>query len=65
MLEYKGYTRFEKTRIISSRALQISMGAPTLSLDAEGLVDPLTIATQEFDSRTIPMQIQRFPHAFR
>jgi len=64
-MAFTRFTRFERARMIGARALQISMGAPTLSLDAEGLVDPLTIATQEFDSRTIPMQIQRFPHAFR
>ncbi|MFW6145115.1 MAG: DNA-directed RNA polymerase subunit K, partial [Candidatus Natronoplasma sp.] len=26
----RGYTRFEKARIIGARSLQISMGAPTL-----------------------------------
>lgn len=53
-----GYTRFEKARIVGARALQISMGAPSLDDDgAHG--DPLSIATSEFASGSSPMNVQR------
>lgn len=58
------YTRFERARIIGARALQISMGAPTLSVEVQNLVDPLSIATREFESATIPIHVQRLQHAF-
>lgn len=46
-------TRFEKTRIISARALQIAAGAPLLmKTDAN---DPREIARLEFEKGLIPM----------
>jgi len=57
------YTRFERARIIGARALQISMGAPTLAGDLTDLMDPLTIATHEFERSMIPVRVQRFPDA--
>ncbi len=57
------YTRFERARIIGARALQISMGAPSLSA-AESAGDALEIAFSEFASGTVPLNVQRFRDAF-
>lgn len=58
------YTKYEKARIIGSRALQISLGAPILvKLDEEGLkkinYDPLEIAKLEFEKGVVPIDIKR------
>ncbi|MBI4018530.1 MAG: DNA-directed RNA polymerase subunit K [Candidatus Aenigmarchaeota archaeon] len=57
MIEYPGLTRFEKTRIISARALQISMGAPVLVKTSEE--DPKGIARQEFERGVLPITVKR------
>jgi len=51
------YTRFEKTRIISARALQISMGAPVLI--NTNLDSPREIAKEEFERGVLPITIRR------
>lgn len=56
------YTRFEKARIIGARALQISMGAPTLWANAPSAVDPIEIATVEYLNGSIPLNVTRFGH---
>ena len=57
MFFYEGLTRFEKTRIMAARALQLSMGAPVLiKTDAS---DPKTIALQEFDKNVLPITVKR------
>jgi len=38
------YTRFEKARIVGARALQISMGAPSLIKIPKELISPIDIA---------------------
>jgi DNA-directed RNA polymerase subunit K len=53
------YTRFEKARIIGARALQISMGAPILVEPPEELIDPIDIATLEFQRKIIPITVKR------
>jgi len=53
------YTRFEKARIIGARALQITMGAPILVKLPKGLIDPIKIATMEFDKNIIPITVLR------
>ncbi|MBI4210485.1 MAG: DNA-directed RNA polymerase subunit K [Candidatus Diapherotrites archaeon] len=54
-------TRFEVTRLISARALQISLGAPALVKAHKGDV-PLDIARLEFEKRVIPLAVLReFP----
>jgi len=58
MAFYEGLTRFEKTRIISARALQISMGAPFL-IKANAASDPKNIARQEFEKDVLPITIKR------
>lgn len=57
MFVYEQMTRFEKTRIISARALQISMGAPVL-LRTE-LYNPKDIAKLEFDKGILPITVKR------
>ncbi|MCK5283048.1 MAG: DNA-directed RNA polymerase subunit K [Nanoarchaeota archaeon] len=59
----KDYTKYEKARIIGSRALQISMGAPFLiKLNEEDLksinYNPINIARLEFDEGVIPIDIK-------
>ncbi|KAL8275872.1 hypothetical protein Esti_000208 [Eimeria stiedai] len=52
-------TKFEKARIIGTRALQISMNAPvTISLAGE--TDPLVIAEKELYQKTIPFVVRRY-----
>ncbi|HLC46457.1 MAG TPA: DNA-directed RNA polymerase subunit K [Candidatus Nanoarchaeia archaeon] len=58
------YTKYEKARILGSRALQISMGAPFLvKLEEEDLkelkYDSLAIARRELDAGVIPITIRR------
>ena len=53
------YTRFERARIIGARALQIAMGAPILIETASGVVDPIEIATSEFEKGAIPITVKR------
>ncbi len=61
-------TKYEKARIIGSRALQIAMGAPFLvDLKQEDLeklrYNPIEIATLELDKGVIPIAIVRtLPH---
>ncbi len=50
-------TRFEKTRIISARALQISMGAPVFVKTK--LHDPIGIAKAEFENGVLPITVRR------
>ncbi|MDO8642262.1 MAG: DNA-directed RNA polymerase subunit K [Candidatus Woesearchaeota archaeon] len=58
------YTKYERARMIGSRALQISMGAPPMmTLDKKALealrYNPLEIAKQEFELGIIPLKIKR------
>ncbi len=53
------YTRFERARIIGARALQIAMGAPILIDLSKGTVDPIEIATLEFERGVTPITVKR------
>ena len=53
------YTRFEKARIVGARALQISMGAPTLIKLPKDVIAPIDIAMQEFKEDAIPITVKR------
>ncbi len=57
MFSHEGLTRFEKTRIISARTLQISMGAPVL-IKTE-LSNPKDIAIEEFEKNVLPITVKR------
>lgn len=52
-------TRYEKARIIGARALQLSMGAPTLIKIAENSIEPLSIAIKELEAGIIPITVKR------
>ncbi len=51
------HSRFEKARIIGSRALQISMGAPVDIKVPEEIIDPVIIAQMEYDQQVIPITV--------
>lgn len=51
------YTRYERARIIGTRALQISMGAPVLVKTKR--TDPIDIATLEMEKGVIPITVKR------
>lgn len=57
MFFYEDLTRFEKTRIISARALQIAMGAPVLV--KTDMKDPKEIAKAEFEKNVLPITVKR------
>lgn len=52
-------TKYEKSRIISTRALQIIMAAPILIDLPEKVTDPIIIATIELESGVLPLVIRR------
>jgi len=54
-------TKYEKARIIGARALQLSLGAPSLLPIKElGLKDPIEIAAVELKRKLLPMIIRRW-----
>ncbi|KAI1492194.1 RNA polymerase Rpb6 [Biscogniauxia mediterranea] len=55
----KYMTKYEKARILGTRALQISMNAPVL-VDLEGESDPLQIAIKELQQKKIPLIVRRY-----
>ena len=52
-------TRYEKARIIGARALQLSMGAPSLLKISEDLMSPLSISIKELEAGVIPITVKR------
>ena len=56
----KKLTRFERARIISARALQLSLGAPPL-IDVSKVEekDPIVIAEIELEAGVLPITIAR------
>ena len=62
--EHEKYTKYEIARMIGSRALQISMGAPFLiKLTKEQLEElrynPVRIAELEFKKGVLPITVKR------
>jgi DNA-directed RNA polymerase subunit K len=62
--EPTSFSKYEKARMIGSRALQIAMGAPFLvKLDTNELeqikFNPVEIAKMEFDKGVIPITVRR------
>ena len=58
------YTKYEKARMIGSRALQIAMGAPfMIKLNKEDLerihYNPIEIAKLEFEKGVLPITVKR------
>ncbi|KAG9412061.1 DNA-directed RNA polymerases I, II, and III subunit RPABC2 [Aphanomyces cochlioides] len=52
-------TKYERARVLGTRALQISMNAPVM-VDIQGETDPLKIAMKELAERKIPIIIRRY-----
>ncbi len=52
-------TKFEKTRIISARALQISQGSPVLVNVPKNVTEPIEIAKLEWEAGVIPIDIKK------
>lgn len=50
-------TRFERTRLISARALQLSLGAPLL-IKAKAAT-PYELAKEEFETGVLPLSVVR------
>jgi len=56
----KRLTRFERARIISARALQLSLGAPPF-IDLSGIPkDPIFIAEKELEEGLLPITVARW-----
>ena len=58
------FTKYEKARMLGSRALQIAMGAPFLvKLEQKDLekvgYSPIEIAKMEFEQGVIPLTVKR------
>jgi DNA-directed RNA polymerase subunit K len=53
------YNKYERARIISARALQISMDAPILVKVPKGEYNPINIARMELKNDVIPITIKR------
>ena len=51
-------TRFEVSRLVGARALQIALGAPIL-IEKKGEVGPTELAKIEFKEKIIPITIKR------
>ncbi len=52
-------TKFEKARIIGARALQLSMGAPSLIRMSEDTKDPILVALRELEEGVVPITVKR------
>ncbi|MEM1728738.1 MAG: DNA-directed RNA polymerase subunit K [Candidatus Jordarchaeales archaeon] len=52
-------TRFEKSRVLSARVLQISLGAPILIDLPPDVKDPVAVARIELESGVLPITIRR------
>tara|TARA_X000000950_G_C13901346_1_gene655049 strand:+ start:766 stop:1029 length:264 start_codon:yes stop_codon:yes gene_type:complete len=51
-------TKYEKARIIGTRALQISMDSKVF-IDKKGETDPYKLALMEFEQKKIPLLVER------
>ncbi|KAK9823471.1 hypothetical protein WJX72_002971 [[Myrmecia] bisecta] len=52
-------TKYERARILGTRALQISMNAPVM-VELNGETDPLDIAVKELREKKIPFTVRRY-----
>ena len=57
-MEERNYTRYERTRIISARALQIAQGSPVLVRSPKDS-SPIEIAKLEWEKGMIPIDIKK------
>jgi len=52
-------TRFEYSRLIGARALQLALGAPPLIEIPKGVTDPYILAKKELEAKVLPMVVVR------
>ncbi|OMJ09089.1 DNA-directed RNA polymerases I, II, and III subunit RPABC2 [Smittium culicis] len=52
-------TKYERARILGTRALQLSLSAPVM-VELDGESDPLEIAAKELREKKIPLIIRRY-----
>ncbi|KAG2177478.1 hypothetical protein INT44_007989 [Umbelopsis vinacea] len=52
-------TKYERARVLGTRALQISLNAPVM-IELNGESDPLVIAMKELREKKIPLIVRRF-----
>lgn len=52
-------TKYERARVLGTRALHIAMSAPVM-VELEGETDPLRIAMKELKAKKIPIVIRRY-----
>ncbi|KAL8606035.1 DNA-directed RNA polymerases I, II, and III subunit RPABC2 [Nucella lapillus] len=55
----KYLTKYERARVLGTRALQIAMCAPVM-VELEGETDPLHIAMKELKANKIPFIVRRY-----
>lgn len=58
-VKFEDLTKYERARVVGSRALQLAMGAPPLVKVPEGLLHPVKLAKLEFDKQVVPLQVLR------
>lgn len=52
-------TKYERARLLGTRALQLSQNAPPL-VEVDGETDPLKIAAKELRERKLPLIVRRY-----
>jgi DNA-directed RNA polymerase I, II, and III subunit RPABC2 len=52
-------TRFERAKIVGSRSLQISLGAPAFIKIPKDINDPIQVAIKELTTGSVPLSIRR------
>ena len=52
-------TKYGRARILGTRALQISMGAP-VKIEVNGVTDPIIIAEMELNQNQCPLILRRY-----
>jgi DNA-directed RNA polymerase I, II, and III subunit RPABC2 len=53
-------TKYEKARVLGTRALQISKNAPLMITPLPGECDPYKLAERELNERKIPFIVRRY-----
>ena len=54
-----GVSKYEKVRIISSRALQIAQGAPPLVKVPKNVISPIDVAALEYEAGLVPIEVRK------
>ncbi len=52
--------KYERARIISARAFQLSLNAqPNIKVKGKNVIDPIQLSVMEFENNLIPLKIRR------